>query len=188
MNRSWLYCRTWRWFARIRKRRGGNTAAIALIRGGGSQRTRHLKVRAAKLNQLISNGWKLGHCGGEFQKADILTKPLPSARLGFLCDLLNLKPSGQEDRAKVREVKGMSQVSKVCLVGVLTSLQNVVCKGEDLKPALEVEWPWELLLATVLVILSTVCLWETLKKGVRREDPVQPAIPKVRAVSARERR
>ena len=165
-----------------------NTAAIALIRGGGSQRTRHLKVRAAKLNQLISNGWKLGHCGGEFQKADILTKPLPLARLGFLCDLLNLKPSGQEDRAKVREVKGMSQVSKVCLVGVLTSLQNVVCKGEDLKPALEVEWPWELLLATVLVILSTVCLWETLKKGVRREDPVQPAIPKVRAVSARERR
>ena len=110
-----------------------NTAAIALVKGGCSQRTRHLKVRAAKLNQLLQQGWTLGHCQGLYQKADILTKPLPSARLRFLCDLLNLGPiTDGNDRgpSNVQKVRGVSRIFKVCLVGVLTSLQGVVCKGQ----------------------------------------------------------
>ena len=45
---------------------------------------------------------------------------------------------------------------KVCLAGLLSTLQRVMCKGEA--DFLEVEWPRELLLATRLIVLSTVCL------------------------------
>ena len=170
-----------------------NTAAVALVKGGCSQRTRHLKVRAAKLNQLLQQGWTLGHCQGLYQKADILTKPLPSARLKFLCDLLNLGPiTDGNDRgpSNVQKVRGVSRIFKVCLVGVLTSLQGVVCKGQgNEKPALEVEWPWELLLATILIILSTVCLWETAKGSLIESRPRNNQnIPRVRAVSAEKER
>ena len=65
-----------------------NTASIAFIGGSSSQRTRHLKVRAYKIRQLIQSGWEVKHCRGEYQRADLLTKPLPAARMRFLCDLL----------------------------------------------------------------------------------------------------
>eukprot|EP00439_Symbiodinium_sp_Y106_P000023 s9351_g1.t1 len=132
-----------------------NTAAIALVKGGCSQRTRHLKVRGAKLNQLLQQGWDLNHCQGLYQKADILTKPLPSARLRYLCDLLGLEPGEHQESPKVHKVHSAGKVFKICLAGLLTSMQGVVCKGEEVKPALEVDWPWELLVAMVLIILST---------------------------------
>ncbi|CAE7267366.1 unnamed protein product [Symbiodinium sp. CCMP2592] len=166
-----------------------NTAAISLVRGGCSQRTRHLKVRAAKLNQLLNEGWILDHCQGLYQKADILTKLLPSARLKFLCDLLNLGPTECATQPKVQKVQGSGKVFKVCLAGLLTCLQGVVCKGQQEKPAIEVEWPYELLLAMLLIILSTVCLWETVKKGCgARTNTEATTVPKVRAVSAAKER
>ena len=170
-----------------------NTAAISLARGGCSQRTRHLKVRGAKLNQLLQQGWLLGHCQGLYQKADILTKPLPSARLRFLCDLIGLGPTEDNDASeppRVQTVKGAGKVVRVCLVSLLTSLQGVVCKGQQEKPAIEVDWPWELMLAMLLIILSTVCLWETVKSGCQgRQDGRGPEVPKIRAVStAKERK
>ncbi|CAE7531161.1 RE1 [Symbiodinium sp. CCMP2592] len=166
-----------------------NTAAIALVKGGCSQRTRHLKVRGAKLNQLLRQGWSLNHCQGVYQKADILTKPLPSARLRFLCEMLGLGPGDSPEQPKVQKVKGVSKVFKVCLAGLLTSLQGVVCKGEESKPALQVEWPWELMLAVLLIVLSTVCLWETLRKGVgARTEQREDRLPRVRAVAASKER
>ena len=164
-----------------------NTASISLVKGGCSQRTRHLKVRASKLNQLLQQGWELNHCQGVYQKADILTKPLPSARLKFLCDLLGLGV-GVKDQAEVpkeRKVQGHGKVFKVCLVGLMTSLQSVVCKGqEEEDQALQVDYPWELLMATVLIVLSTVCLWETLRGRMPRGQPGrEDEAPKVRAVS-----
>ena len=166
-----------------------NTAAISLVRGGGSQRTRHLKVRAAKLNPLLQEGWILEHCQGLYQKADILTKLLPSARLKFLCDLLGLGPNETGPRPKVQKVQGASKVSKVCLVGLLTSLQGVVCKGQEEKPAIEVEWPYELLIAMVLVILSTVCLWESIKSGCSKGGGKEPQqVPRIRAIAAAKER
>ncbi|CAE7765514.1 GIP [Symbiodinium sp. CCMP2592] len=166
-----------------------NTAAIALVKGGCSQRTRHLKVRGAKLNQLLHQGWSLSHCQGVYQKADILTKPLPSARLRFLCEMLGLGPEEGPVQPKVQKVQGIGKVFKVCLAGLLASLQGVVCKGETEKPALEVEWPWELLVAMLLIILSTVCLWETVKGSMSRQradDRAEP--PRIRAVAATKER
>ena len=57
-----------------------NTAAIALAEGGGSQRTRHLRVRACYLrDQLEQNHLEVLHCPGEVQLADALTKGVASS-------------------------------------------------------------------------------------------------------------
>ncbi|CAE7272868.1 GIP, partial [Symbiodinium sp. CCMP2456] len=71
-----------------------NTAPISFISGAGNQRTRHLKVRGHKVKQLVEAGWTVKHCPGQWQKADLLTKVLPSARLLFLCGLLHLGSEG----------------------------------------------------------------------------------------------
>ena len=68
-----------------------NQAAITIPGGGGSQRTRHLRVRGACIRQLIDeNQLQIRHCPGEFQRGDLLTKPLPSARLAELRELVGL--------------------------------------------------------------------------------------------------
>ena len=112
---------------------------------------------------------------------------MPSARLRFLCDLIGLGPTEDNDASeppRVQTVKGAGKVVRVCLVSLLTSLQGVVCKGQQEKPAIEVDWPWELMLAMLLIILSTVCLWETVKSGCPgRQDGRGPEVPKIRAVS-----
>eukprot|EP00439_Symbiodinium_sp_Y106_P022102 s6340_g2.t1 len=68
-----------------------NLAAITLAEGSGSQRTRHLRVRAHFLKELIEER-KLAvrHCPGEFQRADALTKALPAPRLKTLNELLGI--------------------------------------------------------------------------------------------------
>ncbi|CAE7330290.1 GIP [Symbiodinium natans] len=68
-----------------------STAAIALAQGSSSQRTRHLKVRAAALyQQLQSSMMRLEHCPGDTQLADLFTKSLPGPRLSELAGLVGL--------------------------------------------------------------------------------------------------
>ncbi|CAE6927973.1 RE1 [Symbiodinium sp. CCMP2592] len=55
---------------------------------------------------------------------------------------------------------------------------------EDESTELQVDYPWELLLATLLIVLSTVCLWETLRGRIpARQVEGTGEGPKVRAVS-----
>eukprot|EP00439_Symbiodinium_sp_Y106_P027546 s300_g3.t1 len=52
-----------------------NTAAIALAEGSGTMRTRHLRVRANFVREMIDKKTlELDHCPGDIQLADILTK------------------------------------------------------------------------------------------------------------------
>ena len=54
-----------------------NTAAIALAEGSGTMRTRHLRVRANFVREMIDKKTlELDHCPGDIQLADILTKVL----------------------------------------------------------------------------------------------------------------
>ena len=94
-----------------------NTASISFIGGAGNQRTRHLKVRGHKVRQLIQQGWSVRHCKGEWQKADLLTKPLPSPRLRFLCDLLQLGDYSFCRHAFAPGVQRESQESRCQLSG-----------------------------------------------------------------------
>ena len=166
-----------------------NTAAIAFVNGSGSQRTRHLKVRGYKIRQLIQSGWTVSHCPGEYQKADLLTKTLPSVRLQFLCRLLQLGGDATAvvtPRPEVRSVGALpSSLSKVLML-----LQVCKCCGEltddsDDKGGVSIEWPWELAVLTVLIVLSTLFLWEAAGAPCRRR---QPSEPQIRAVSVEKER
>ena len=167
-----------------------NTAAISFVNGAGNQRTRHLKVRGHKVQQLIRSGWKVSHCPGERQKADLLTKILPSVRMQFLCGLLQLRGdrgSEADDEPAVRAVGGVSP----SMTAMLALLQICGCCGEPTKPkedqnGVAIEWPWELALLTLLIVLSTLFLWEAAGAPCRRARSEEP---QVRAVSvAKERR
>ena len=70
-----------------------NTAAVTIAEGGGSVRTRHLRVRAAFLQDMQERKeLTVTHCPGDIQLADCLTKALLKTRLDGLCKLLGLGP------------------------------------------------------------------------------------------------
>ena len=165
-----------------------NTAAIAFVNGAGSQRTRHLKVRGYKVRQLIQSGWTVTHCPGEVQKADLLTKILPSARLQFLCGLMQLTGEGLPD-VEAPAVRSVGAVTP-SLATVLAWLQVCGCCGESTEASSEdggvsIEWPWELAMLTILIVLSTLFLWEAAGAPCWRRNDSEP---QVRAVTAHKER
>ena len=92
-----------------------NTAAVTLAEGGGSVRTRHLRVRAAFMHDMKDRQeLAVSHCPGDIQLADCLTKALVKTRLEELSRLLGLGPPGSIGKvAKVsvtfQEGQGISQ-------------------------------------------------------------------------------
>eukprot|EP00439_Symbiodinium_sp_Y106_P021951 s8421_g2.t1 len=87
-----------------------NIAAITLAEGGGSQRTRHLRVRACYLREQIDRDQlRVLHCPGEIQLADALTKALPAPRLVNLNGMLGLGQQHNLDPA-VQAVMTTSRV------------------------------------------------------------------------------
>ncbi|CAE7254018.1 unnamed protein product [Symbiodinium sp. CCMP2592] len=68
-----------------------STSALAIAHGSCSWRTRHLRLKSAWISELIAkNVVEFNHCSGEVQPADMLTKPLSSARLKALSCLVAL--------------------------------------------------------------------------------------------------
>ena len=166
-----------------------NTAAISFVNGAGSQRTRHLKVRGYKVRQLIQSGWKVLHCPGEVQKADLLTKVLPSARMQFLCGLLQLRGETLPDAEEGPAVRSVGAVSP-SLATMLAWLQICGCCGEPTEDGpdeggVAIEGPWELAVLTILIVLSTLFLWEAAGAPCRRRRQDEP---QVRAVTVHKER
>ena len=58
-----------------------STSAVAMCSGGpGSQRTRHLKIRASYIRESVENGTLIiRHTLGDFELADLATKVQPRA-------------------------------------------------------------------------------------------------------------
>ena len=171
-----------------------NTAAMAFIGGSGSQRTRHLKVRGHKIRQLIQSGWEIKHCPGEFQRADLLTKPLSAARMRFLRELLQLgddeAPEPAQEREDIPAARAMQAAPASCVSALLMLLQVCACKGDEVEnedgaAAMPIDWPWELAVLTLLIVLSTLFVWEASGAPCRRR---QVPVPEIRAVTVKERR
>eukprot|EP00439_Symbiodinium_sp_Y106_P029796 s3022_g3.t1 len=88
-----------------------NVAAIVLVEGGGSQRTRHLRVCAHFLRELVdSHELRVLHCPGEVQLADALTKALAAPRLKTLSELLGIGEQPIEPDPAVSAVMTASDV------------------------------------------------------------------------------
>ncbi|CAE7642041.1 RE2 [Symbiodinium sp. CCMP2456] len=71
--------------------RTDSTSSLAIQRGSGSWRTRHLRIKAGWICERLEAGdLELEHWPGERQLADILTKPLSSMRIRQLSQLMGL--------------------------------------------------------------------------------------------------
>ena len=83
----------------------------------------------------------------------------------------------------MRQVSGPSTSS---FRSLLVLLQACLCAGvseepDELETGVEIDWPWELGVVTLLIVLSTLFLWETCRPPCRRGVTEHPA--QVRAVS-----
>ena len=71
-----------------------STAALSVSEGSCSWRTRHLRIRAQWLYEQVTTGKiNVVHCRDEPLVADMLTKPMSSARMAMLFRLWNMRAS-----------------------------------------------------------------------------------------------
>ena len=141
-----------------------NTSAVAMCNGGhGSQRTRHLKVRASFLRESVEQGQlEVRHTPGEFQLADLATKLLPRTRLTQLLDLWGFV--GQK-------AAGMLEQLRTKLISAMFLLASLFCPGADGakrekkkdKEDIPLSGYDELLVVTVVTCICAIGVWELLK-------------------------
>ena len=174
-----------------------NTAAVTLAEGGGSQRTRHLRVRAGFIKDMQGRDEiVVEHCPGDVQLADMLTKALPKPRHEMLGRLLGftfkeaLVPSQPPEAIRTAQVptephqqvfaepRQQGEIDPrlrgvgLWLIGVLLYSQVGQSRGTQSSEAYsESELPdpvsLELSLMMLMMILSTLFLWETARHCVR---------------------
>ena len=159
-----------------------NSSALAMIQGGqGSWRTRHLKVRSAKLRSMVEDGEIIPqHIVGEKQVADLATKMHPKMRLWELLLLWGFRHLPTE------------AVQALCAKGaylamLVLALAAVPSKADDAtKTRVQSVGVDELLMVTVVVCIAAVACWEMLKwlsktvVGWCRESPRQRKLRRLR--------
>ena len=144
-----------------------STSALAIGSGTGSWRTRHLRLKAAWIQERISSGEiATKHQPGLYQPADLLTKPLSAQRIW---DLLKLWGVGNHDNEKVKPCKGSSTssttrmlVALVCCLMMLT----VEAKGTENVPAIQVDWDLAAIFMVLMMILGGLVIYEVARWGV----------------------
>ena len=130
-----------------------NQAALALASptGSASWRTRHLRLRAAFLQERVDQGLlQLKFVPGRWQLADLLTKGFPRQRLEELCGLWGLV-----DMASAAAQKTLVKVMVMLTMMVQSARASTV--GKDPIP---VETSWELCIMVVLLGVAVVACWE----------------------------
>ena len=141
-----------------------NTSAVAMCNGGhGSQRTRHLKVRASFLRESVEQDrLRVRHTPGDVQLADMATKLLPRARLSQLLELWGFV--GQR-------VAGTLDQLKMKLLSIMVVITSLLCPGADgakqdhkkIKDDLPVSGYDELLVVAAITCIAAIALWELAK-------------------------
>ncbi|CAE7819778.1 GIP [Symbiodinium sp. CCMP2592] len=165
-----------------------NLAAIALAEGSGTQRTRHLRVRANFVRDQVENKeLEVEHCPGEVQLADLLTKILPGPRHHALSGLVGL--CSDLERAQVSQVlgtgdnalTGFSRDNRIKLVLLVLVCQMIESEAADEDAEVE-PLSLELSVVALMLMLSVLFVWETGKYCFGRCCRFQG--PSVRALRA----
>ncbi|CAE7295309.1 RE1 [Symbiodinium sp. CCMP2592] len=85
----------------------------------------------------------------------------------------------------VPTVRRVTAQTSPCLTGLLLLLQSCACLGgteeDDQGPGVAIEWPWELAVVTIMIVLSTLFVWEASGAPCRRRAPTDVA--QIRAVN-----
>ena len=143
-------------------------ASLAISDGHGSWRTRHLRVRAEYLREQTQAGkLKLTFCPGVDQRADLLTKALPAARIEELCRFWGMTNFNAEDAALGGEPRmSAAVVDRVALCALLCLLQipSVEGTGQEEVSGLQVDGSIEFYFVAGMAGLCLLVVWEWLKK------------------------
>ena len=161
-----------------------NASAIALLQGGpGSWRTRHLKVRSAKLRDMVENGEIFPeHVAGELQVADLATKAHPKMRLWELLSLWGFRGLPSE---AVKALNAKSVYLSMLTLAMMMQTVRAEESGQE-RTRLQSVGVDELLVVTVLVCVAAVATWEAMKwmarcvRDMLRESPKQRRLRKLR--------
>ena len=172
-----------------------NTAALQLLQGRGANRTRHLRIRSSFVKEKVDQSEVvLRHVPGEHQQADLFTKILPGPRLQYLRSMvgMNSEDSGQDPVEPVDEEPQLASVQttvtcpealKSWIAMLISCIQVYSVGGQEDEELgrLEVDPPYELMLLTVLLVLSVLAVWEGGRSILGCCTSRNP--PKIRAVS-----
>ena len=146
------------------KRVGSDSmSALTISAGNGSWRTRHLRLKAAWLQEKIGSNEVEGyHVPGQIQPADLLTKALPGQRIRDLLRLWNLVGDGLEAATSSR-----GGVSKKMLVALLCCLMITMASGQPEREVARILIDWDMagVCMILLMILGALVVWEGLKWG-----------------------
>ena len=106
------------------------------------------------------------HMPGEFQCADLGTKPFPRERLRHLVKLWNIHDRKEKPlpEARVRSVG----LEPTWLQRLLLLCQ--VCGSMAQEERLQAEIPWDLYVAVIVLAIAVVALWEVVKGCARRSE------------------
>ena len=135
-----------------------NSSAVAMCQGGhGSQRTRHLKVRAQYIRAVRSGRLKVKHTPGEVQLADLATKMVTQERLWELLGLwgcIGGKVARAWDKLKIK----MLIFAMMVVSMVMPAAGSSTTRAE--KEAIQISGFDELLLVTTLVCVAAIAIWQ----------------------------
>ncbi|CAE7633900.1 GIP [Symbiodinium sp. CCMP2456] len=159
-----------------------NASAVSMIAGGpGSWRTRHLKVRSAKIREQVENLELLvEHVGGTGQLADLATKMHGKVRLWELLSLWGFRGLPEE---AIQALHAKS-LYLTCLIWAMMIQPATANDTTDTR--IQMAGVDELLIVTVLVCFTAVTIWELFKYGTKwvlkacRESPKQRRLRKLR--------
>ena len=160
-----------------------NSAAVGLRTDSpGTWRTRHLRVRAGALRELVREGILcIRHIPGVLQKADLGTKGFDAVRLFELNELWGLvqhedgrgctsiAAANQQAEASSTASKHVAGL-KVTWVHAVAGLAVVLfcltqpVAGKKSKPDIEVNFAWELYAMVFLLVVAGIAIWEVVKK------------------------
>ncbi|CAE7409265.1 GIP [Symbiodinium necroappetens] len=159
-----------------------NASAVAMITGGpGSWRTRHLKVRSAKIREQVeSAALTVEHVGGDGQLADLATKMHGKIRLWELLALWNFRGLPEEAMQALQ----MKTLYLTCLIWAMLVQPSTAADATSAK--IQVAGIDELFVVTLLVCITAVVMWEVGKGAMAwvlkacRESPKQRRLRKLR--------
>ena len=142
-----------------------NSSAASMCAGGaGSQRTRHLKIRANYIREATQAGTlSVRHTPGEYQLADLATKLQPKLRLWRLLTLWGFVG----DKLSV-----MVKALKIQLMSVVLLLSSLLAPAEGANTSLVKEplaktgWE-ELCFLLVVTCVAVIGIWEASKAMFR---------------------
>ena len=141
-----------------------NTSAAAMLAGGpGSQRTRHLKIRANYVREAVEQGrLTVRHTPGSMQLADLSTKMQSKLRLHQLLQLWGF----------VGFATNLLQVMKLKLLAALIVIAQCICPARAQEtvrkdPLPSTTWD-EMVIVMLVVAFVAVLLWEGIRWTYRR--------------------